>query len=630
MISALLAVAALVPSEEFAAEEYAHWTRELTGAAQPIRFVRLAADDAAVRGDGFRLENGPDGLCVAAKGAGGWLSGVYYALTRYGGIRWFTPDSGVDLPDGKKSLEFPQRPVVRNPPRYRAGLTPSSGKAATPEVNRAVGLWQWRNGFEISPRPPVKASYVKLAEVVAGASAGRKYIEEFRTWKASKCPNAPAVWSLFAIDVPSSEAWWDFVNPLAREALEDPLVRVRVAVLRQCQTVPTGAGHAPLKSDRLSVLFYTHGRCHLHALTDGDCPHNPKIAKRLLDWKATGLEVNAFEFMNQLAGKVNYSFWERAWVGDLKWYARQDIASAEGGLVGPWAGMVRQDTYARNNAAKARWLTAYLTGWFSWDAEDDFEAVRNEALRRYYRSAAEPMMRYHELLERALLDSGACLTYGGGTAFVAASQVPGVLEKGSALLADAKRLASGDAETLRRVARDAEYFKVEWLEAVPEPSADELRTLPASLQFGDGAVDVRRDGGELVVSCRLPKPAGGFKDVVDDGSTFAAMEGPHVEFLLFAPTMKGKYWHFAVAHNGLVYSALTENGSSRDLAKKLDFTRRISETETDWSVDCRIPFAAFGGSPAYIRIDAVDGTRTLSGKGFHGPLTAVPLSLEDV
>ena len=622
MIFVLLAAAALVPSEKFAAEEYARWTRELTGAAQPIRFVRLAADDAAVRGDGFRMENGPDGLCVAAKGEGGWLSGVYYALTRYGGIRWFTPDSGVDLPDGRRTLEFPPQPVVRNPPRYRAGLTPSSGRAATPEVNRSIGLWQWRNGFEISPRLPVKASYVKLAEVVAGAFAGRKYLEEFKAWKAKTCPDGPATWSLFAIDVPSAEAWWDFVNPLAKEALEDPLVRVRVSVLRQCQAVPTGAGHAPLSDDRLSVLFYTHGRCHLHALTDGNCPHNPKILKRLLDWKAAGLEVNAFEFMNQLAGKVNYSFWERAWVCDLKWYAQQGISSAEGGLVGPWAGMARQDTYARNNSAKARWITAYLTGWFSWDTQDDFETVRADALRRYYRAAAEPMMRYHDLLENAMLDSGACLTYGGGTAFVAAALAPDVLDKAKALLAEARSRVGADAELGRRLARDEEYFRVEWLEAVPEPTAAETRTLPATVAFGDSTVAVRREGEDLVVEASMAAPKDGYRDVPDDGLAFAAMNGTHAEFQLFAPTLKGKYWHFAVSHNGLVYSALSENGQSRDLARRLRFLPTRSETPSGWTVACRVPLVELGERPRYVRLDVFDGVRTLSGNGFHQPLSA--------
>lgn len=622
--------------ERFAAEEFAKWSEQLTGKPRELVFRRLPPQERIVKDDGFRLDVEGGRAVVSAKHSFGFVAGVHYVLTRFGGIRWFTPDSGADIPAGVTELRVPRGTLVRNPLRYRAGLTPSSGRAATASVRREIDLWHVRNGFRAVDTAlsggsrPIRASYFKEAEVKAGADAGRKRLDEFRAWKAKNCPDGPATWSLFAIDVPSAEAWWDFVNPLAKEALADPLVHVRVAVLRKSQAWPERESSWPIRDKRLSILFYTHGRCHLHDLDDPLCPHNALIRDRLLKWRRSGLEVNTFEFMNQLAGKCNYAFWERAWVRDLKWYAQQRIANSDGGLVGPWAGMSgKDDTYARNNSAKARWLTAYLTGWFSWDTQDDFEAVRNDAIRRYYRAAAEPMMRYHDLLENAMLDSGACLTYGGGTAFVAASQVPGALDKGATLLAEAKRLAAGDAETLRRVQRDADYFKVEWQDAVPVPGADERRTLPASLPFGDGAVDVRRDGDDLVISCRLPKPADGFNDVADDGSTFAAMKGTHVEFLLFAPTMKGKYWHFAVAHNGLVYSALTENGSSRDLAKKLDFRKQVSETEISWSVFCRFPLAALGDAPDYIRLDVTDGKRTLSGKGFHGPLTAVPLSLED-
>ena len=615
--------------ERFAAEEFAKWSEQLTGKPRELVFRRLSADERIVKDDGFRLDVEGNRAVVSAKHSFGFVAGVHYILSRFGGIRWFTPDSGADVPAGATELKVPRGTLVRNPLRFRAGLTPSSGKAATASVRRDVDLWHVRNGFRAvdtalsGESRPIRASYFKEAEVKAGADAGRRQLDEFRAWKAKNCPDSPATWSLFAIDVPSAEAWWDFVNPLAKEALVDPLVHVRVAVLRKCQAWPERESSWPVRDKRLSILFYTHGRCHLHDLDDPLCPHNALIRDRLLKWRRSGLEVNTFEFMNQLAGKCNYAFWERAWVRDLKWYAQQRIANSDGGLVGSWAGMSgKDDTYARNNSAKARWLTAYLAGWFSWDTQDDFEVVRADALRRYYRAAAEPMTRYHDLLENAMLDSGACLTYGGGTAFVAAALVPGVLDKAKALLAEARLRVGDDAELGRRLARDEEYFRVEWLEAVPEPTAAEKRALPATVAFGDSTVAVRREGEDLVVEASMTTPRDGYKDLPDDGSAFAAMKGTHAEFQLFAPTLKGRYWHFAVSHNGLVYSALSENGQSRDLTRRLRFSPTRSETPSGWTVACRIPLAELGERPRYVRLDVFDGVRTLSGNGFHQPLSA--------
>ena len=327
--------------------------------------------------------------------------------------------------------------------------------------------------------------------------------------------------------------------------------------------------------------------------------------------------------MNQLAGKCKYAFWERAWVHDLKWYAENGIANIGGGLVGTWAGLAgKEDTYARNNAAKARWLTAYLTGWFAWDIQDDFEAVREDALRRYYRAAAKPMIQYHRLLENAMQDCGVCLTYGGGPAFVGAALVPNVLERGKALLAEARSLAGDDAELRLRLERDEEYFRVDWLEAVPEPTTSESRSVPAVVAFGDTRMAVRREGGDLVLETLMARPSKGYVDLPDDGTLLAALKGTHAEFLLFTPSLKGKYWHFAVSHSGLAYSALSDNGQSRDASRKLRFASFRAEVDGGWSLTCRIPISELGDDPPYVRLDVFDGVRTMSGGQFHLPLSA--------
>lgn len=350
-------------------------------------------------------------------------------------------------------------------------------------------------------------------------------------------------------------------------------------------------------------------------------------------WAETGLPIDSFEYMNQVPGKCNYAFWEKAWVEDLKWYASKGIRHGAGGLVGPWDGYATDDGYFRRNAAKARWQIGWLTGHFEWAPEDDFAAVRDRLFTVYYRSASRPMKAYRALLERALYATGQCMCYGsGGTLFAAAAFQPGVLSEARRRLEEARALAKGDVELESRIEADAAWFASNWEAAgisgeaaVEMARADEAPTIDGRLDEAfwrqaprlddfrkivtiadtprrpearfapPTTVRLAYDERNLYLACVCAKADGKAVDVPPDGSTFEAMAGSHLEFYFLSPAQGGRYYHVAVSHNGKRYSALTTSGRERDLSKPLDFRVAIGDGETEWTLEMAVPLAQFGG-----------------------------------
>ena len=282
-------------------------------------------------------------------------------------------------------------------------------------------------------------------------------------------------------DDKASDVWWILVNDFAKGILsaDDPDLTLGVGVYRDFRAFPEKVRPEPRPG--MSVLVCPHGRDYLYSLTNGFWKGNAPYRGMIEGWARLGLPVDTFEYMNQTPGKCNYVFWERAWVEDLKWYRANDIAPSVWG-VGPWIGYQSMPTYFRRNAAKARWQILWLTGHFLWDPEDDFETVRDEMLRRYYRAAAVPMTAYHKLLEKAVYATGLGMGYlaegSDAELLPAAIGQKGVLRTARRLLGEGASLAADDPELRRRIDRDREYFHTNWetVGVVEDPSA--VSTVP--------------------------------------------------------------------------------------------------------------------------------------------------------
>lgn len=345
----------------------------------------------------------------------------------------------------------------------------------------------------------------------------RRLIDNFRAWRSTVPAGTEILYTLFCDDHPqwcecdgcmqymkekgrrnrddkASDLWWLLVNDFSAAVLspDDPDLSLSVGVYLNYRAFPSRV--KPVPRPGMSVLVCPHGRDYLHPLTGPDGKARDRYGRMIEEWSRIGMPVDTFEYMNQTPGACNYVFWERAWISDIKWYMANDVSPSVWG-VGPWNGFRGMPTYFRRNAAKARWQILWLTGWFIWDPLDDFDAVRGDMLRRYYRAAAAPMSEYHELLEKAVADTGLPMPYvaeGAAADLIpCAAGIGDVMPRARRLLKEAASLAAGDAELARRIARDSEYFRTNWEStlvpnAIKNPSFDETAPFTPKGENGVG------------------------------------------------------------------------------------------------------------------------------------------------
>ena len=128
------------------------------------------------------------------------------------------------------------------------------------------------------------------------------------------------------------------------------------------------------------------------------------------------------------------------------------------------------------------------------------------------------------------------------------------------------------------------------------------------------------DDSNLYLACICTKAGGKVVDIPDDGTTFAAMKGSHVELYFMSPGLGGRYYHVAISHNGKVYSALSESGKSRDLDKPLKFRHAIADAPDAWTLEMAVPLAELGGAkPGDVwKLDAARTAAGADGKLIRG------------
>ena len=473
----------------------------------------------------------------------------------------------------------------------------------------------------------------------------------------------------------TSDYWWDLVNWMTPRLLEDKDVSVETAIYLNYRQPPTKVKPLIVDKERQSVLICPHGRCYLHSLTNAACKSNGRYVKMFKDWIDIGIPIRTFEYHCQLPGKGNYAFIEKAWVEDLKWYRANHISHTAGGLFGPWmiyGGWTEQQCPMYKYGAKARWQIIYLTGHFEWDTDDDFETVRTDVLTRYYRAAAKEMLEYHRLLEDAIYRPNICMSYGSsGMPFTVAASEPGFLDKAKGLLKAADAKAGDDAELKRRIERDRQNLYRDWESAAATAASVKSSPLPRAKGAIalDGVLDetdwtaaavsddfrwaktynvdfkanmkyephtkmlLTYDNDNLYLGFECAKTKGRpEKDVPDDGSTFAAMNGGHLEIIVQSPAQNGEYFHLGLSHNGKTYSAQTLNPTTRDLKKKCAFRHAIKDAPDKWTAELALPLKDFGAIPKAGEVWKVCAYRLAPGKdggNVEGTSTGFPLHWMD-
>jgi len=472
----------------------------------------------------------------------------------------------------------------------------------------------------------------------------------------------------------ASDNWWDFCNWMTARLLEDPKMSVETSIYLTYRQPPTKVKPLLVDAERQSVLICPHGRCYLHALEDKGCRCNAKYRQMFEDWSRFGIPIHTFEYHCQLPGKGNYAFFEKSWIEDLRYYRAHGICHSGGGLFGPWniyGGWTEQQCPMYKYGAKARWQFINLTGRFSWDADDDFQAARRELLAAYYRAAAPEMLEYRKLLEDAIFRANICMSYGSsGLPFAVASAEPGLMDKALSLLRAAEKKAEGDAEIARRIARDKLDFKLDWESAAGSAN---VKSAPLHRATGPVAVDgvlneptwkkayvsddwrwlktynvdraapdkleprttmlAQCDNENLYLAFVCFKTPGvQEEDLPADGSTFDAMRGAGLEIVVQSPSQNGDYYHLAVSHNGKTYSAWTSTPSVRDLKRTCAFRHAVKDREDRWVVEMSLPLKDFGALPKEGEVWRICAMRTTKGKdggSVMGSSTGFPLHWMD-
>ncbi len=432
----------------------------------------------------------------------------------------------------------------------------------------------------------------------------------------------------------NSNRYWDLVNYLAETLLpKNPNLRLMAIAYQDYRDVPTKVKPDP----RVPVQIAPHGSCYTHLLNDPNCPVNAAYKKMFDDWRKKGAGIYVFEYHNQLPGISRYIPIERIWVDFLRYYHQNGIETANCVVCDgetPYTDQPYYHSYNYKNSWYSRWQQVYMTGYFAWNLYDDFDKVWEKINSLYYGKAWKYIKPYRLLLEKAIKDSGVCMTYGSSAVSTLGKcyELPAVAEHADDLLEKAVKEVENEPIFLARAVREKEFFNRNWketgfrsikgaknmhrIERAASPvkidgKLDENSWIKASAL--PGLVTPPRTSGEI------PRPATpgttvkllfdreniyfGIKAMKANGKTsdtatsdgLGAMTGSHIEILLMSEFLEGKYYHIAFTRNGHTYSALTTDGRNRDGSKKLDFEYRIADAPGFWTAEVKIPAALLGG-----------------------------------
>jgi len=275
-----------------------------------------------------------------------------------------------------------------------------------------------------------------------------------------------------------------------------------------------------------------------------------------------------------------------------------------------------------------------MTGYFAWNLYDDFDKVWEKINSLYYGKAWKHIKPYRLLLEKAIKDSGVCMTYGSSAVSTLGKccELPAVAEHADDLLEKAVKEVENEPIFLARAVREKEFFNRNWKEAgfcsikdaknmhrieradspvkidgkLDENSWIKASALPPLITppRTEGAppraatpgttVKLLFDKENIYFGIKALKANGKSSDSADSDG-LGAMKGRHVEILRRSEFVEGKYYHIAFTHNGHTYSALTTDGRNRDMNKKLDFEYKIADAPDFWTAEVRVPAAQLGG-----------------------------------
>ena len=429
-----------------------------------------------------------------------------------------------------------------------------------------------------------------------------------------------------------STRWWHFINHMAHEILDSgkfPNTTVTTLAYQNFRMPPLGIKPDP----RVLVGLAPHQRCYIHPLTDPACPINADKFRGMFEaWHKAGMRLFTFEYHPEMPGATNYLFNEKTWVEDLRFYRRLGMAGY--GMVtnapnAPYNHYRKnpQRQYQCRNRWMSSWQRHWMTGYFSWNIDADYDTVSEKINSLYYGPAWKVMREYRKLLTDAVQDSRLHMGYGTPNSVLGKCyDRPGIPQNAMRLLAEAEKAAGSDPVILRRIALDREYFKANWEAAHREYLATRQKEYNVRRRTGaisiDGKLDeadwkdaefcsdfkvfikgnptdvkadpetfVRMlyDDSSLYFAVEAMKARNGRVNAEAKSDGISALNGSHIEIFLTPPERKGYYYHLGFSVNGYLYQALTTSGSSRDETVRLNPEYKVRDLPDRWILEARVP-----------------------------------------
>ena len=258
-----------------------------------------------------------------------------------------------------------------------------------------------------------------------------------------------------------SNRWWHFVNFMAQNLLskDHPNLKLYSMVYQNFRLVPENIKPDP----RVAVIICPHQRCYIHSINDPACfPNSAKYRKMFDSWHAAGVRSTTFEYHTNLPGN-SYLPMEEAWVRDLKYY--HSIHMEGFGLVTrapDGKTYIERRKYLGKNMWPALWQLHWLTGYFSWNIDADYDKVAEEINSKFYGSAWKHMKNYRRALREAVDLSKEHMYYGSPHIVLGiCMDRPGLVNHLESLLASAEKAAESPL-ILSRIQREKGYFEKNW------------------------------------------------------------------------------------------------------------------------------------------------------------------------
>ena len=436
--------------------------------------------------------------------------------------------------------------------------------------------------------------------------------------------------------------YWLLVNDLAKTVWKKyPQVKIQGWAYQNFHQVPKGVVPDP----RLNVLLAWNNLCFRHEFADPKCPVNRAFMEKMQEWRKLKNPLVVWEETTYI-GADCYQFIEKNFLKTLKTY--HDL-----GVTGPLllasAPEAKYTAGARKTLTPVSWYGMwnfmYLSARCLWDMNMDYEKEFREANLLYYGAAGETMIRYHKLLEKAMLDLPLCFAMGHNPPVGRCLEQPGVEKDALRYLDQAKKEASGDPRALKHIAFDERFFREVWVRERRNylSGLRELRSLRRVGKIVIDGLDREVDWKKAERISRFKKMRTTPQDELENASvqTFfrvvyepdylyfyieamepqmdqikaeqtqrdgAVWKDNGVEIFINHFNLGNGYYHYVFNHNGVFYDAFC-NGLSRGGDKTYQSELKVKTVKKSdrWCLEVRIPtselrFKCYPGSSWKINV----------------------------